>query len=333
MGLIAKDDILFADLLYKAVEEKNLEAGDMVKKALQAFIMKPKTNLVKKIQAVGVSTDIPKNLTESFNVTLETDNFDLGYEQAFRTVPLGANQDSWEIFDVSNALTFQKVEEGQRIEVAGISGSKATAYVDYYGGAIGWTDKMIRFRKVAAMTDLAMVFRNKFWANKADNHYTLLAAAAASNITAYQGAVADGQIRRDIETINKAAFDLGNRCKDKGFGDMANAPMIIYANPYDESRIEAAFKAMTGDLSTALGKAGQITSRRITRIYTYNSNILAGAPVIVLPFQKIQKADAMAPTTYTMAKDPLTLNECQAVWAIYGAIVGDTDQTGRITLS
>ncbi len=301
---------------------------------MQAFVNKPKTLLQKKIQAVGVSTDFAQITKDSFNVTIENDNFDMGWEKAFRSVPLGKNQDSWEIYNVSNTITFVKVEEGARIEMNELAGTKTTAYVDYYGGAVGWTDKMIRFRKVPAMIDIASVFRNKFWTNKADNHYALLAAAiGAGNTTAYQGAAADGQLRRDIQTINLAAFTLGDTLKDKGYGDMATAPFLMYANPFDEDRIEAAFRALTGGMAHALRGAEQITRRKITRIYTYNSNITSGLPLLVLPGQKIQKAEAMAPTTYIADKDPFTLNEAQAVWSIYGAIVADTDQLQAVTLS
>jgi hypothetical protein len=341
MGYIAKNDIA----LLNAIRDNyiKMSEGDKVdnmklhktKLALQAFLYKPQTLMKKKIQAVGVSTDFPIITKESFNVTIESDNFDMGWERAFRQVPLGKNQDSWEIYNVANSLVFYQVEEGQRIEVAGISGSKATGVVDYYGGALGWTDKMIRFRKVPAMVQMAETFRNKFWVNKGNNHYALLAAASALNVTPYQGVAAAGRTRRDVLTFNLGAFTLTNRLKDKGYGDMANAPLLMFANPYDEDRIEAAFRAVTNSMVTVLGQnetAEQITARRITRIYTYNSNIVAGSPILILPGQKIQKADALAPTVYNQEQDILTLNKVQAVWAIYGAIVADTDQCQQLTL-
>jgi hypothetical protein len=337
MGTIAKDDIAFFDALHRAQElreqdrpDKTLEAK--LNFALQAFLGKPKKVLEKQIQAVGVSTDFAVITKESFNVTLETDNFDMGWEQGFKQVPLGKNQDSWEIYNVANSLTFVKVEEGQRIEVAGLVGTKALASVDYYGGAIGWTDKMIRFRKVPAMIDMASVFRNKFWANKANIHYALLATAAALTTVAWQGVAADGRTLRDILTLNEAAYQLGNTNKDKGYGDAANAPFILYANPQDEERIEAAFRVTSGQLAAARENGISVTGRRIRRVYTYNSNITAGSPIMVWPGQKSQKADAMQPTTYTQEMDVLTLNRVQAVWAIYGAIIGDSDQCITLTL-
>jgi hypothetical protein len=345
MGILAKNDIKFCEdfsNFYIKCKEKNqidINEEKKFKTALQAFVMEPVQAyknrvklLKKKIQAVGVSTDFEILTKDSFNITIESDNFDMGYEKAFRQVVLGERQDSWEIYNVANSLTFVKVEEGQRIEVAGLSGTNVLASVDYYGGAIGWTDKMIRYRKVPAMIEMAEVFRNKFWSNKADNHYALLAAAAALNVTPYAGAAADGQLQRDIQTINLAAFTLTDRLKDKGFGDMANAPLIMYANPRDKDRIGAAFRVTTASLATA-GRTGDMIGYNIDVIYTFNSNITAGSPILVLPGKKIQKADGMQPTVFNQEQDILTLNRVQAVWAIYGAIVSDTDQAEQLSLS
>lgn len=332
---IEKKGELFIDYVDKAMKG-DANASKMVGVAVQAYMNQPRSIIKKQIQATGVSTDFAILTKDSFNVTLETDNFDMGWESAFRTVTLGRGQDSWEIYNVANGITFQKVEEGERIEVNKLTGTKLRGEVDYYGGALGWTDKMIRFRKVPAMVDMMAAFRNKFWANKADNHYAILAVAGALNLTAWQGALADGQVQRDVQTINECAFQLGDANKDKGYGDAANAPFIIYANPQDENRLEAAFRVTTASLAgagpIANGSSASVTSRRIRRIYTYNSSITAGTPLMVWPGQKLQRADAMQPTTFKREKDNLTLNEVEAVWAIYGAIVADTDQVRTFTL-
>ncbi len=338
-GIISKNDALFFDTLEKAYGDPlrgikgDPVSGVQVKAAIAAFLMQPKAAMTKKIQASGVSTDLAQLTKDAFNVTIQTDNFDMGYERAFRQITLGRGQDSWEIYDVANSLTFQKVEEGQRIEVAGITGTKTSASVDYYGGALGWTDKMIRFRKVSTMIDIAQTFRNKYWSNKADNHYALLA-AAATGVTAYAGVAADGQLQRDIQTINRAIFTIGDRLKDKGYGDTASANYLLYYNPFDKARILAALNATTGMMQaiSSAGRTGQVVHYNITAIPTFNSNVVAGSPIACLPGQKTQKADALAPTTFTQAKDPLTLNELQSVWAIYGAIVGDTEQVQTVTL-
>lgn len=315
----------------------DMKEGLKVRTALQAYLNEPVLRMKQKIQAEAVSTDFPVTIADSFNVTVQDSTFDMGWEQAFKLVPLGKNQDFWEIVTVSNALTFRVVEEGQRIEVAELTGERQLAYVDYYGGALGWTDKMIRYRKVAAMLNMMEIFRNNFWFTKAQAHYAILAAAAAANLTAWQGAAGLGQLRRDILTFNVAIAALANRNLNKGFGDIASAPILCYANPADEPRIEAVFAIKTnsmGNVITANSSANEITrTRPVKRIYTYDNNIVAGTPIIVLPGRQIQRADDMPPTTFRApGKDPLTLSYWEAVWAIFGAVVGDTDQCGSLTL-
>lgn len=237
-----------------------------IPKTLQMFLVPTKEQMQKimkgKIQAyadtgTGVSTDFERVFRDSFNVFMATNNFDLGWEKAFKTVPVATGQDSWEIHTVESGLTFKKMKEGQRLDVYGVSGTKVTVYVEKRGGAIGWTDEMLRFRKIAAMLDRMEIFRNRYWENKANEHYALLAAAIVGNTTTYQGAAADGQLRRDIKTINRAAYDLGNATKDSGYGDTATARLLLYANPLYKERIEAAFTAMTPAMAGALGQIGR----------------------------------------------------------------------------
>ena len=94
MGKISKNDELFFDSVAKAVETKDIKLFNQIQVALSAFLMQPKMAIKKKIQAVGVSTDFAQLTKDAYNVTVQEDNFDLGWERVFRTVTLGKNQDS-----------------------------------------------------------------------------------------------------------------------------------------------------------------------------------------------------------------------------------------------
>ena len=335
MQLVKLNRPKFMDEIKKA-SEGDVTSKKLIKQTLQAFLYEPKLaqrKIKEQIQAITVSTDIANLTAKAFDITLAEDNFDLGWERAFKLVQPGEYQLYWEIFDVQNSLTFVKVAEGNKIMVAGITGTKAIVEADYYGGALGFTDKMIRTRQIGAMVDNARIFRNKYWVSKADVYYALIAAAAALNQTAYN-ATATGQLRRDIATINLGINTLIDRCKDKGYGDTATISLVMFINRWDLSRIEAAFKAQTPEMSSTIVEANEIPKKNpIERIYTFNQFIQQGSPIICIPGNKAQRADAMAPTTYIGEKDPLSLNEYAAVWAIHGGAIGDTDQFQQINLS
>lgn len=325
-GDVRKDRMLFDDL-NKMLDNRKYaeEKAPGVKKTLQAFLWAPKVKQAKIIKAFSVSTDFSRLTENAYNVTIEEDNFDLGWQRAFRSVPLATGSLGWEIYNVTNGIAFQKVEEGGRIEQNGMAGTKVRAECDYYGGAIGFTNRMIRDRQIPAMVDMAMLFRNAFWTNKADNHYALISAAAL-NQTAWAGAVAEGQLRRDIQTINAACYAVANRNKDKGYGNTATARFVMYAHLLDRERIQAALNTIPNSLNGVAG-VGTTVGYAVDVIYTLNQYITQGHAILCLPGQKAQMAEAMAPTTYTPdGADPLTLNQYQAVWSIYGAAIADTDQ-------
>ncbi len=73
-------------------------------------------------------------------------------------------------------------------------------------------------------------------------------------------------------------------------------------------------------------------SWNVERVYTFNSNIGSTYINIVLPGNKIQKADVMVPTTYE-DMDILSLVYVQAVWAYYGGAVGESKQCRKVSMS
>lgn len=300
-------------------------------RAIQAFHNEPNTPAFrKKLQAmkiqalgIGVSTDFAETIGKSFEAFFELANFDLDYERVFKVVPVSPFKNSWEIHTVKNGLAFRKLAEGETVEVFGMTSDKQTIYADKYGGALGWTDELMRFREVAAMMDKAETFRNGFYVTKGDAHYLLIVTAAGAHITTWQGVVADGELRRDIKTLNMGAYNIGNLCKAKGYGNTANAQFVLYADPIFKSRILAALRATTTGLQIPQSVGAQIEAN-ITPIFTFNSN-LKGKIIMGLPGFKAQRADIMLPQQFNDT-DILSLTYIQSVFAYYGAGIGDTEQ-------
>lgn len=344
MSILKTDDKgnnLFFQSLYDAAINEDKVKKQQCAIALQAFMNEPHKIKAKvqalsdkiKVQGFTVSSDLPFLTGESYNLVNAEQNFDLGYEEAFQDIPRVQGKRFWSYITTQNGLTFQKVPEGGRIAVVGVSGDKVFFQTDKYGGAIGWTYEAIEGREIMQLINLANIFRNRYFENKANIGYALLQAAAATNAVTPYDAVVDGQLRRDIRTINQAILTLTLRLLNKGYGDMANAPVIIYANRALEGRINAAMRASTDAMAAAAGGAQEITKRPIKIVYTYNTAIRADRPIVVLPKWGLQKMDYMMPTTYTDKQDILTLNIAQAVWGDYGFGVADTDQAQNLLLS
>lgn len=325
-------DSAFADMFHDAYVERDEAKMKTCLEVIQAFIAKPGAIAKKKIQAVAVSTDLVNSYGNAIDVITGAPNFDMGWEQAFKNITLMPGQDFWEIYDVTNGVTIKKIKEGGRVKIDKFEGASTLAYVDYYGGALGYTDKVVRFRKIQQMIDKAELFRNTYWVNKSNNHYVLLATAAALNPLAWQG-TGTNTLTRDIATINRAAFNILNRVKDKGYDpNIAGAQLLLYYNPLDASRMLAALAATTAMLAQQ-GITGAAVNFNVKPVQTFNQYIVSGHPIMVLPGHKIQKAEAMSLTDFPMPKDPFTLNEAVAFWAIYGAAVADTDQCERLSLA
>lgn len=288
------------------------------------------------IQAFSGSSDLPALTKDVFSVTLETPNFDLLWQDAFKGMALRKGQLSWEIATVrAGSEGFALVPEGEKVKIQSFSGEKTTVNVAKYGYGLGVTWETVEGRKLYAFVDQMNDARAKLYENWADVHYGLLDTAAALTAISWQGLATDPQLDRDIATLNYAAYSIGNSVKDSGYGDTANARFILYISPKYKGRIEAAIRAVAGDLvagrSGTLGPASAL-QWNIEARYSFNGNITADKGVLVLPGQKIQNAVYLRELGLSK-QDIESLNELRTYWTAYGAAVGDTDQTAQISLA
>ncbi len=252
------------------------------------------------------------------------------WQEAFRAVPLRKGQLTWTIGNVTSGVALQILEEGEKVNYAGISGTSVTGSVDLYGSGLEMSWKTIEGRDLAGFYNAMMDFRNKRMKEYADIHYALLAAASLSNTVAYD-TVGTTVLDKDINTIT-AAYDLvGSNCKDLGFGDTANARQIMYAAPALRGRINAAFRATSSD--SVRGKDGPtMIDSNIDVRYTYNSAIPSGKAVIVLPGNKIQNSVYMEEKSFER-QNPDNLSWLKSSFTAFGGVVGEVKQTAEISFS
>lgn len=304
-----------------------------IKLSLQAFVhgvAEAEDNRVA-IQAFAGSSDLPTLTKDVFDVTVQVPNFDLGWQRVFKGIQLQKGQLAWEITDVTNAIEFREIPEGGKVEIAAVSGNKATASIKKYGAGLGITWEIMEGNKLYAFAERLDIMRAKLYVLWANGHYSLLATAGASHQTAWQGASTDKTIDRDIATLNAGAYAIGNACKNKGYGDMANAPFVLYAGPALRARLNAAIKASREQILAAGGK-GTPLDWPIEPVYSFNSNIPANKALLVLPGQKIQNAVYLRELGLSR-QEIESLNEIRTYWTAFGAIVGDSEQVEELAFS
>ena len=304
-------------------------------KAIQAFVhggIAKDDEGNKMIQAFTGSSALPQLTKDVFNATMAVDEFDTFWQESFRGIMLKKGQLEWEIANVASGLTFELIPEGGKVKFYGVSGTATPAKIQKYGAATGVTWEMIEGRKLYKFVDMLLKVRselNNLWS---DIHYGLLSTAADFEAVDWQGTTTDPIVERDIATINKTYLTIGEATKDKGYGDTANARMIIYASPNLKSRINQALR-MTAQLSLGArtagagsSAAGQIIEFNVQVRYTWNSEIAANEALMILPGQKIQNSVYLRELGL-MEREIDTLNELRTYWTAFGAIVADVEQT------
>ncbi len=295
------------------------EQTKIFRKAIQAFIHKVASGVESKaIQAFSGSTDLPKLTKDVFNVTGKTPNFDLGWQKAFRSIQLMKGQLEWEIAEVEDFSDFKLTPEGAKCKIGSAGGSKVIAGIQKYSKGIGFTWEMMEGRKLYKFIEALLGLRNKLYKLWADIHYGLLATAAATNPIAWQAGT--NNIDRDIATINLVASTITSATKDSGYGDTAQAQLVMYVSPVLRDRMDAALKATRTELIAGGVKQAAPVSWLVDVVYTYNSQIPANKFVMALPGNKIQNAAYMQELGLTETSIE-TLSKINTYWSAFGAFI------------
>lgn len=298
-----------------------------VMKAIQAFVHNATMGTEKRhIQAFSGSTDLPKLTKDVFNVTNEIPNFDLGWQKAYKGIKLKKGQLEWEVATVRNGFVFKLVPEGAKVTFSGVSGEKITVGIEKYGEGLGLTWELVEGRKLYQFIDSISSMRAALYTLWANIHYGLLATAAATNQVAWVAGTND--LDRDVKTLNATASLITSATKDSGYGDTAQAKLILYISPLLRARIDAALKATRTELIAGGVKQAAPVSWPIEVVYTYTSQITVNTGVMVLPGHKIQNA-AYIRELMMKRTNIETLSEESTFWTMFGAIVADADQTAE----
>lgn len=244
---------------------------------------------------------------------------DFGFEELYDLVDMRQSQQtSFDIIDVTNAITFAEVKSGGRMKVYGISTTKSTVIKMTIAAAIGILDDWINYAQFWNLNQAVNEARSKYYDKMATDHYALLAAITSGQNQAFS--------TDDITTINNACGQIFSDCAGKGFVLTGNERFVLRANPTLKSRIEKAFALTFNGMSTA---PNQIVYN-IDRMYT--TKLANTSYYVGLPGRKAKRgvwSDLAAETD----RDILLRGTDVAYSGEYNCAIGEEDQFRRLALT
>jgi hypothetical protein len=244
---------------------------------------------------------------------------DFGFEEIYDLVDMRQSQQtSFDIIDVTNAITFAEVKTGERMKVYGISTTKSTVTKMIIAAAIGILDDWINYAQFWNLNQAVSEARSKYYDKMATDHYALLAAITSDQNQAFS--------TDDITTINNACGQIFSDCAGKGFVLTGNERFILRANPTLKSRIEKAFALTFNGMSTA---PNQIVYN-IDRMYT--TKLANTSYYVGLPGRKAKRG-VWTDLTAETDRDILLRGTDVAYSGEYNCAIGEEDQFRRCALS
>jgi len=282
---------------------------------------------VARLQAFSGPADFPATmgpLLDKFHLQTSYDN---GYEQIFDIRDFtGVKADSFSVADVQSGLTFNEIIPGEKLKVYQMSGTKATCYFSYYGGALGWFRGLFDDGQFWQIEDNTKEFRNKAYSGRAAIFYALLEAGAAVKSACIPvldpGCYdCDSLAVADALALNAAALNILTNVRNKGYGVDPKTTQIAVVAPLQlRARLRMAMSRLQHHFVGAEKVIDFNFFPIITQMLT-NTNQF----IVVLPKYKLKGAYRMDLTLFSDF-DILSYTDVQAGWQRFGGCIGDTDQ-------
>ena len=118
------------------------EEGKKQHKKLQEFISKKKKLM--SLQEFSTSGDFQQSWTEIMKTIETEDATDVGYESFFDIGDFTNKKvSSYNVYNVTHGITFEKIIEGDEVRFFGISGTKYAVTFDTYGSGLAISQNLI----------------------------------------------------------------------------------------------------------------------------------------------------------------------------------------------
>jgi hypothetical protein len=323
-------------------KDQNLKA--MALNSLNHFMAAPiELNVGKQgfdIQAFTRTSDIPEMYTGIYDVFNIVASYDLRCEQAFKTRVFDQYRNFFEIVDITNYFSFDRLYEGEKVSIKYNTGTKAVVYASSYADGLAWTWEMLKNREYSTMIDSAEQFRNAWYMKRSKVLYGILCDAATSSSNANGGTtvpystVGSNTLEKDILTLSDSVQKIIDATKDLGIiPDVVAGNYLIYCHPVHEARLKAAVAQTTPNAAAGVTNIRNFTVLPTTNLKKSDGTAIASTKAImVLQGGKIQMGDKELPQSY-MADDITSFSSIMTVKGSYACAVGEPKQTVEFALA
>ena len=297
-----------------------------------------------RIEAFTTRDDIAQPDRLTFRVFADVPYSDEFWRPAFSPVTVEMGEREWEIHNVNNPVTWEKIPEGGQVRTQRVDSTKATYSLDDYSTEIGFTRQVMTGRRLYLFIEALMQARASYLKTLAEAHYEVLRTAARSTAASrisWSATPATSILDRDIATVNSGLSKIAQDLKDVVENLMSMA-YILYCPEQLEERMIAAVRARTQQLveGRAAGAASEI-KRRLMIAPTLSDKF--GDPAdtseaathcnLIYPMRKFQAADDGTMLDTYRVTDPKSRNDCRMFWSTWGIAAGDSRQAVQLAFA
>lgn len=289
---------------------------ELVQKVIAAMVQKGMTGPSDAANLMNRNTPVTADV---FYTSVLDPLASFGFEEIFDLVDMrGSGQTSFDILDVTNAITFAEVKSGEKMKVYGISDGKSSVSKMIIAAAIGILDDWINYAQFWNLNQAVVEARSKYYDKMATDHYSVFSVACAVNAQLFA--------TDDITTINNACAARFTALASLGYVLTGNERFLLRANPALKARIEKAFALTFNGMSTSPNQLVHNIDR------AYSTKLSSSYIYLGLPGRKAKRgiwSDLKAETD----RDILLRGTDVAYSGEYNMAVGETAQFTRLNLS
>ena len=290
-----------------------------------------------RIGAFTTSDAIAQPGIGTYSVFADAKYSDESWRAAFSPVQLTPGTRTWEIHQVDNPVTWEKIAEGGQVRAQRLTSEKATYSIDDYATELPFTHTVMQGRVLYQFIASLTLARDSYLAAISEAHYAVLAAASTTGVNSqitYKGVGTDSRLDRDIATINAGLSQIASDLKDVAQGLM-NARYLLYVPEALEERAIMTLQARINDIVSGRdrGIGGVPVKRSLAVAPTLSDQVLANKGLLVFPGRKLQAAnDGTDLDTYSNV-DGKTRSLVRQFWATWGIAAADSRQVVELSFN